>query len=78
MCTIVLCMRTMYSTGKATVGPGRPMGARAHWQRQTMYSHVALDNFIRRPLKTSPRTAVAYCRVSIIAHKDRLERLLRA
>jgi len=34
-----------------------------------MYSQAALDEFMKRPVKTAPRGAVAYCRVSSAAQR---------
>jgi len=90
MCIIMVCMSTMYSTGKAANYLGVSVKTLQRWDREgrlvpertdsgrRMYSHAALDVFMRRPLKTSPRIAVAYCRVSSAAQKPDMKNQRRA
>ena len=71
----------MYSTGKAATYLGVTVKTLQRWDREgrlvpertdsgrRMYSQAALDEFMKRPVKTAPRGAVAYCRVSSAAQR---------
>jgi putative resolvase len=75
----------IFSTGKAAEYLGVTVKTLQRWDREgrlvaertdsgrRMYSKSALDAFMRRPVSTTPKVPVAYCRVSSGAQKPDLK-----